>query len=113
MVETGMRIPADCILLTGMDITVDEAPYFEDRETINHKKCSKGTVSENNHTDNPDCFLLSDSLVMSGSGTAVVCSVGYSRYIYELQGDSNLVGIGADDEENLTPLQQRLKRIAA
>jgi len=37
LVEAGMRIPADCVLLEGMDITVDEAPYFEDRSTINLK----------------------------------------------------------------------------
>lgn len=50
MVEAGMRIPADCVLLSGMDVTVDEAPYFEDRETINNKSLSAGTVEDNNHT---------------------------------------------------------------
>jgi len=40
LIETGMRIPADCILIEGMDITVDEAPYFEERETINPKAIS-------------------------------------------------------------------------
>jgi magnesium-transporting ATPase (P-type) len=40
LIETGMRIPADCILISGMDITVDEAPYHEDRETINPKSLS-------------------------------------------------------------------------
>lgn len=30
-IETGMRVPADCILLDGMDITVDESVYNEDR----------------------------------------------------------------------------------
>ena len=34
LVEAGMRIPADCMLVEGMDVTVDEAPYFEDREHI-------------------------------------------------------------------------------
>jgi magnesium-transporting ATPase (P-type) len=27
LVETGMRLPADCILLDGIDITVDESLY--------------------------------------------------------------------------------------
>ena len=44
LIETGMRIPADCILIDGMDITVDEAPYFEDRETINKKSLSIGNI---------------------------------------------------------------------
>jgi P-type E1-E2 ATPase len=34
MIEGGMRIPADCILLRGQDIVVDEAVYHEDREYI-------------------------------------------------------------------------------
>lgn len=31
IVETGMRIPADCILVSGQDITVDEGIYHEGR----------------------------------------------------------------------------------
>ena len=50
---------------------------------------------------------------MTGSGRAVVCAVGTYKYIHEIGGDCNLVGIGSDDEENMTPLQLRLKRIAA
>ena len=34
IVEQGMRIPADCILIDGIDITVDENIYHEGRETI-------------------------------------------------------------------------------
>lgn len=67
-----------------MDITLDEAPYFEDRETINKKSLSVGSIENNNHTQNPDPFLLTDSLVMSGSGTAVVCCVGKNRFICTL-----------------------------
>lgn len=76
MIEAGMKVPADCILLNGLDITVDECVYFEDRETIVEKHCSLGSVDYNNHTDNPDPFLLTGSLVMTGSGIAVVCAVG-------------------------------------
>jgi magnesium-transporting ATPase (P-type) len=106
-----MRIPADCILIDGMDVTVDEAPYFEDRETINPKSLSKKDYFVesdieyyNNHTRNPDPFLLTDSLVMTGSGKAVVCAVGNNTLLYEMHGDGNLVGVGSDDESNMTPL---------
>lgn len=34
MIETGMRVPADCILLRGMDVKVDEGLYHEGRSTI-------------------------------------------------------------------------------
>lgn len=30
----------------------------------------------NNHKDNPDPFLFTDSKVMTGAGKAVVCAVG-------------------------------------
>jgi magnesium-transporting ATPase (P-type) len=77
MIEAGMRVPADCILISGSDVTVDEAPYLEDRECIVHKAPSiMLSESSNNHKENPDPFLLSKSLVMTGSGKAVVCCVG-------------------------------------
>jgi hypothetical protein len=58
VIEAGMRIPADCILLNGLDVVVDEASYFEDREALVEKTLSLGSVDYNNHADNPDPFLL-------------------------------------------------------
>lgn len=73
-----MRIPADCVLLDGMDIEVDESMYNENRESLVQKGISKG---EEHHRENPDPFLLARSLVMNGSGKAVVCAVGkHTRY---------------------------------
>ena len=59
-------------MFEGMDVTVDEAIYFENRESIVQKSVSKGE----NHRENPDPFLLARTLVMTGSGKAVVCAVG-------------------------------------
>lgn len=73
LIETGMRIPADCILFEGQDITCDETMYNEGRPLINKKEVSRG---HDHHRDNPDPFLLANSLVMTGSGRAVVCAVG-------------------------------------
>jgi magnesium-transporting ATPase (P-type) len=72
LVEAGNRIPADCILIEGNDITVDEAYYNDKKEVIVKKSLS----TKDNHRDNPDPFLLSKSLVMTGSGRAIVCAVG-------------------------------------
>lgn len=95
LIEAGMRIPADCVLLDGQDITVDEAIYNEDRELIAPKSVSKG---EDNHRENPDPFLLSRTLVLSGSGRAVVCAVGdNTRYALTFP-KSEL------HDEDLTPL---------
>ena len=100
MIEAGMRIPADCILYEGMDITVDEAPYHEDRESIAPKNVSEGNDTVNNHTKNPDPFLLTRSLVMTGQGKAVVCAVGKNRYINSIEKEDQILG----EDENFTPL---------
>ena len=68
-----MRVPADCTLLDGQDITADETVYNEGRSLVNVKSVSKG---EEQHRENPDPFLLANSLIMTGSGRAVVCAVG-------------------------------------
>lgn len=75
LVEAGMRIPADCFLIEGMDITCDETMYGN----VNPVKKSLSEGHDNHvvdHRDNPDCFLLSGSLVKTGSGRAVICAVG-------------------------------------
>lgn len=95
LIETGMRIPADCILIDGIDITVDESLYHEGRETIIRKQVGTG----DNHRENPDPFLLSRSLVMSGKGKAVVCCVG--KYT-QLARQPELEAFG--NEEKMTPL---------
>lgn len=76
-----MRVPADCVLLDGQDITADETVYNEGRSLVNVKSVSKG---EEHHRENPDPFLLANSLIMTGSGRAVVCAVGkHTRFATE------------------------------
>lgn len=70
LLETGARVPADCLLLEGQDITVDETMYYEDSK----KATKKAVASEEN--PNADPFLLSNSLIATGSGKAVVLVVG-------------------------------------
>ena len=76
LLEPGCRIPADCIIIEDNRLTVDEM-YYHNGESV--KKVKKACYAEN-MDENPDCFLLSQSLVLNGSGKAVVCCVGeYSR----------------------------------
>jgi len=104
IVEAGMRVPADCVLIDGMDITADETAYNEGRTLVNKKQISKG---EESHRENPDPFLLANSLVMTGSGRAVVCAVGkHTRYTQEFEIEQ------LNDEDQLTPLQERLEKLA-
>jgi magnesium-transporting ATPase (P-type) len=76
-IQQGDRIPADCILLEETNVAVDQSMYNH-MENYVEKELSVQETSygEDNHKLNPDPFLLSASKVMSGSGRAIVCSVG-------------------------------------
>lgn len=72
ILETGCRIPADSVLIEGQDLTVDETFYNQD----NRRAIAKTVATEENAHERPDPFLLSNTLVATGSGKAVVCAVG-------------------------------------
>jgi len=70
-INQGDRVPADCILVEEMNVTVDECMYYNCSETdVAPKETSKfyGYDHEeyDNHKAHPDPFLLSDSKIMTG-----------------------------------------------
>ena len=69
VIEPGSIIPADCLLLEGNDVTVDEK-FFTEIE-----KAFKSVVVEGQH-HGKDPFLYSSSIILKGSGKALVCAVG-------------------------------------
>lgn len=105
MLETGGKVPADCLLLEGTDLTVDESYYHEQNENI--KPVKKQTITQHNFRGNPvpDPFLLSQTVVIQGTGKALVCCVGVNsrRGIV----DEKL------DTTSKTPLQIKLDNLAA
>lgn len=104
MIEAGMKIPADCILIEGQDVVCDESIYAEHGDHV-VKARSQGT---DQHRENPDPFLLTRSLVKSGSGRAVVCAVGNNTRWYFENPEEDL-----EDDNVETPLQIRLGDLAA
>lgn len=100
LLETGARIPADCILIEGQDLSIDESYYNQNEIRAARKK----SANEKNYYENPDPFLLSQSLIVSGVGKAVVTCVGpYSRR-----------GVVEEklDTSTKTPLQNKLANLA-
>jgi Ca2+ transporting ATPase len=91
LLETGCRIPTDCILIDGQDLTVDESMYYEDQKSATKK------------TEDTDPFLLSNSLVATGTGRAVVCAVG-ARSRRGLKEEKL-------DTTSKTPLQEKLENL--
>jgi len=99
-IESGMKIPADCILIDGLDIACDESSLTGEPEQV-----EKAPVTEHTFESNPNPFLLAKTLVESGQGTAIVCAVGtHTR--------SGMAEEKLNIEEEATPLQQKLETIA-
>jgi Ca2+-transporting ATPase len=90
--EAGMRIPADCILINGVDFAADESALTGEPEQV-----EKSSVDEHNFQYNPQPFLLANTLVASGSGTAIVCAVGVNTRSGQAEQKLNI-------EEDITPL---------
>jgi P-type Ca2+ transporter type 2C len=103
LIEAGSRVSADCILVEGHDVVVNESYYHGGSE----HKVPKSSCSQETIRSNPDCFLLSQSLVVQGVGKAIVCSVGdYSR-----RASVPTERLGITDE--VTPLQERLTNLGS
>jgi magnesium-transporting ATPase (P-type) len=96
--EPGCMVPADCLIVSSQDLYVNETKYSDDR--INQ---IKKVANEDNMTQFPDPFLLSNTFVNSGSALAVVCAVGARSRRGAL--DDKL------DTESKTPLQNRLENL--
>lgn len=100
LLEPGCMVPADCVLVEGEDMIIDESKYSDDRY-----KERKRVVTEDNFSQFPDPFLLSNTFITQGNGKAVVCVVG----------DQSRRGSHDEklDTDSKTPLQQRLERLGA
>ena len=57
-IEQGMKIPADCILLEGIDVSCDESAMTGEPDQM-----EKSNVTDLNYEHNPDPFLLGKTLV--------------------------------------------------
>ena len=98
LLEPGCMVPADCLLIAGEDISVDELKYSDDRVQV-----KKTIATEDNDSKYPDPFLLSNTFVLTGSGRAVVCAVGATSRRGSL--DDKL------DTTSKTKLQEKLENL--
>lgn len=85
LLNQGDRVPADCLLIKEMDMKVDQKQFFPDvrGSEMVEKQCSylNPNIDAEKH---PDPILLQDSIVMTGSGKAVILAVG-SHTLKELE----------------------------
>jgi P-type Ca2+ transporter type 2B len=95
-----MKVPADCVILQGTDLSADEAALTGEPEQV-----EKSDVTEHTVGYNPQPFILANTLIATGSGTALVCAVGTNTRSGQAEQKMNI-----EDEE--TPLQGKLATIA-
>jgi P-type Ca2+ transporter type 2C len=106
-IQQGDRVPADCILVEEMNITVDQTLYHPDASKLEKNISRVLGKGEDNHTDHPDPFLLSNSKVMTGQGKAIVCCVGENTLLARNRKPKDLV-----IEEQFTFLEDKLEKTA-
>ena len=99
-IETGMRIPADSILIEGTDVAADESAMTGEPDQV-----EKSSVTHENFHHNPNPFLLGNTLIVSGQGLALVCAVGTNTR-------SGMAEEKLQIEDEITPLQAKLETIA-
>ena len=77
-IQAGDRVPADCLLVDETNITTDQSMYNPTETEVDKEQSqlTENAYEPDNHKQNPDHFLLSSSMIMTGSGKAIVCNVG-------------------------------------
>ena len=92
--QQGDRVPADCILIDEMNITVDQQYYFPNQPPNVEKEQSQvygpDQGEPDNHSQNPDPFMLTDSKIMTGQGKAIICAVGENTLLARLRQGEDL-----------------------
>ena len=66
-----MKIPADAVVLKGIDLQADEACMTGEPDEL-----PKFAVTEENFDHNPNPFLMAKTMLTKGEGKAIVAAVG-------------------------------------
>jgi P-type E1-E2 ATPase len=69
--KTGEKCPADCLLINGSDVKCDQCELTGEPDAF-----PKTRLTEDNAKDGDHCYMFGKSLVVEGSGTAVIVAVG-------------------------------------
>ena len=101
-INTGDKIPADCILMQGSHLYTDESNITG--ETMHLEKIALETLDQPKIKTDP--FLIGGSTVMQGKGVAIVSAVGKNSQQGQLEQCLKV------DDDTKTPLQAKLEVIA-
>jgi Ca2+-transporting ATPase len=91
--DTGDQIPADGLLIEGFDLKVDESVMTGEPDAIKKSESAP--------------FLLSGCQIAEGCGKMLVTAVGLNS-----EWGKTLSKLTADDDDDKTPLEEKLDRLA-
>jgi magnesium-transporting ATPase (P-type) len=66
-----MKVPADCVMISGQDVLTDESELTGEPDQF-----TKVKVDDNNIKDGDAAYMIGKSLIVGGSGKALVIAVG-------------------------------------
>lgn len=101
LIEQGMELPADAILIQGQGVSCNEGSI-----TGESKIMEKRAISEESHYEHFNSTLTGSTFVTEGSGIAMVICVGENSQKGMIEKTLNI-------EDKPTPLQMKLESIAA
>jgi P-type E1-E2 ATPase len=101
LIEQGMELPADAILIKGQGVSCNEGSI-----TGESKIMEKKAITEGNNNIEVDSILTGSTFVNEGSGVAMVICVGENS-------QKGMIEKSLDIEDKPTPLQNKLESIAA
>jgi len=101
LINQGDKIAADCILIEGTGLILDESSQTGESESV-----EKAVITMNGARSfkNTNPFLLSGTMVKEGSGQAVVCAVGAHTRMGKIEEM-------LQEQAELSPLQQKLENV--
>ena len=69
--ESGMKLPADCLMVEGQDVVCMEGELTGEPDGM-----TKVPVTLDNYNDGAACTMMAKSTLVSGMGKALVIAVG-------------------------------------
>ena len=66
-----MKVPADCVMISGQDVLINESELTGEPDQL-----QKVRVDEDNIKDGESAHMIGKSLIVGGSGKALVLAVG-------------------------------------
>jgi P-type Ca2+ transporter type 2B len=96
-ITTGEILSVDGVVVRGNRLSIDESSMTGESKTISKEPFEMGS--------NKNCFLISGTRVLEGTGMMVALSVGKNT-------QENILKAKLQQDDDLTPLQEKLADLA-